>query len=125
MFYKLSADGNYIEMSTPFEDVAQDNGMDLQTDEEIVYDYLGRLQLKSQCPEPPVEWLQEKVRTMRNSLLQTEIDPVVTNPLRWNDMSDEQKAEYTAYRKYLLDYTQGDNWWTKEPLTLDEWKKEQ
>lgn len=65
------------------------------------------------------------VRAERDRFLTLYIDPVVTNPLRWGDMSDEQKAEYTAYRKYLLDYTKTLAWWENVPLTLDEWKKEQ
>lgn len=65
------------------------------------------------------------VREVRDSLLKQEVDPVVTNPLRWGDLTDDEKAEYSAYRRYLLGYDKGDDWWEKEPLTMGEWKKEQ
>lgn len=66
---------------------------------------------------------QEIVRKYRNSLLETEVDPVVSNPLRWEDMSAEDKKMYKDYRQYLLNYTKTENWWLKNPLTLEEWKK--
>lgn len=65
---------------------------------------------------------QEFVRTKRDNLLKTEIDPVVSNVLRWDDMSDEEKSQYMDYRTYLLDYTTTQDWYEKNPLTLDEWK---
>lgn len=66
------------------------------------------------------------VRSERDRFLTLYIDPVVTNPLRWGDMSAEEQGVYAAYRKYLLAYDKGEgSWWTKEPLTFDEWKKEQ
>lgn len=67
---------------------------------------------------------QSRVRIIRDELLQTEIDPVVTNPLRWAELSDDKKAEYADYRRYLLDYTETLAWWEQEPLTMDEWKQQ-
>ena len=37
--------------------------------------------------------------------LQTEVDPIVTNPLRWNGLGEEEKARITDYRQQLLDLT--------------------
>lgn len=124
-YYKLSEDGTYIEYSSPFAQAAADFGMDKQTTEEIVRAWNGLLYLESECPEEPVEHKQETIRDIRNRLLETEVDPVVSNSLRWADMSDAEQAEYTAYRTYLLDYTKTPLWYEKNPLTLDEWKKEQ
>lgn len=67
--------------------------------------------------------MQKAMRDLRNSYLEIYVDPVVSNPLRWADMSDEEKQQYTDYRHYLLDYTEGAEWWKAEPLTFDEWKK--
>jgi hypothetical protein len=39
-------------------------------------------------------------------------------------MSEELKQNYTNYRRYLLDYTDGENWWEALPKTLEEWKDE-
>ncbi len=45
------------------------------------------------------------VRARRDSLLATEVDPVVTNPLRWADLSAEQQTAWATYRRALLDIT--------------------
>lgn len=65
------------------------------------------------------------IRARRDALLATEVDPVVSNSLRWADMSEEDKQLYTDYRTYLLDYTKADDWWLSEPKTFDEWKQSQ
>lgn len=48
----------------------------------------------------------EDMRVTRNLLLQMEVDPIVTNPLRWGDMTSAQQAEWVAYRQALLDLPQ-------------------
>lgn len=45
------------------------------------------------------------VRAQRDSLLAAEVDPVVSNPLRWADLSAEQQAAWATYRRALLDVT--------------------
>ena len=45
------------------------------------------------------------VRGHRDYLLATEVDPLVTNPLRWADLTTEQQNAWTAYRTALLDIT--------------------
>jgi hypothetical protein len=45
------------------------------------------------------------VRAKRDSLLATEVDPVVSNPLRWADLSAERQAAWATYRRALLDIT--------------------
>lgn len=40
----------------------------------------------------------------------------------WDDLSEEDKLELGKYRKYLRDYTDEENWWERNPLTLEEWK---
>jgi len=67
---------------------------------------------------------QEHVRKYRNLLLEIDVDPVVSNPLRWNDMTEEDKNKYIEYRRYLLDYTKEANWWKKNPLSFEEYYKE-
>jgi hypothetical protein len=67
---------------------------------------------------------QAFVRDVRNSYLETYIDPVVSNPLRWADLSPEEQQQYADYRRYLLDYTTDENWWEQDPLTFDDWKNE-
>lgn len=47
----------------------------------------------------------EAVRGQRDFLLVAEVDPVVSNPLRWADLSTEQQAAWANYRRALLDIT--------------------
>ena len=55
------------------------------------------------------EWMSveepRRCREKRNALLASEVDPVVSNPLRWADLSAEKQAEWEAYRRALLDIT--------------------
>ena len=45
-------------------------------------------------------------RDTRNILLQTEVDPLVTNPLRWAELTTEQQNAWTQYRTDLLNVPQ-------------------
>jgi hypothetical protein len=47
----------------------------------------------------------DAVRAERDAKLAHEVDPIVSNPLRWADMGAEQQAAWTAYRRELLDIT--------------------
>lgn len=47
----------------------------------------------------------DEVRGTREMLLAQEVDPLVTNPLRWADLTAAKQAEWTAYRTALLDIT--------------------
>ena len=55
---------------------------------------------------PTQEELYEKeavnCRAYRDSLLQTEVDPIVTNPLRWAELTLEKQQEWADYRLELL-----------------------
>lgn len=57
--------------------------------------------------EPSVEELDalkaRDIRDLRNYYLDTNVDRVVSNPLRWSSMSAEQQEVYTTYRQALLD----------------------
>ena len=59
-------------------------------------------------PPTEAEILYEKTlaaRQYRNHLLTSIVDPIATNPLRWDDLSQEKKDQLSAYRKALLDVT--------------------
>jgi hypothetical protein len=49
--------------------------------------------------------LAASIRGQRNNLLVTEVDPLVTNPLRWAELTEAQQAAWTQYRRDLLDIT--------------------
>jgi len=42
-------------------------------------------------------------RQERNELLEMNVDPIASNALRWNDMTDAKRTEWTNYRQALLD----------------------
>jgi hypothetical protein len=57
-------------------------------------------------PQVPLDYVEWAVREIRNEKLQTEVDPIVTNPLRWGELSPEQQQAYSNYRRALLDITE-------------------
>jgi len=46
------------------------------------------------------------VRVQRDAKLSSEVDPIVTNPLRWADLTAEKQNEWTQYRTDLLNVPQ-------------------
>lgn len=51
---------------------------------------------------PSNEVLSLNIRAQRDSILGTIVDPIVSNPLRWADMSSEKQEEWRVYRQALL-----------------------
>ena len=54
-------------------------------------------------PDLTGEEALERVRRIRDRLLQTEVDPLVTNFLRWEALTVEKQQEWKDYRQALLD----------------------
>ena len=76
--------------------------------------------------ERAIEFKKNNVRNTRNFYLEKYVDPVVSNPLRWGDMPEEEKKQYSDYRQYLLDYPESsENWYEQNPLEFEEWKEQQ
>jgi hypothetical protein len=46
------------------------------------------------------------VRTERDNILATVVDPMVSNPLRWADLSSDKQTEWSQYRTDLLNVPQ-------------------
>ena len=46
--------------------------------------------------------LAASLRAQRDEKLETEVDPIVSNPLRWNDLTEAKQTEWTQYRTDLL-----------------------
>ena len=44
-----------------------------------------------------------KVRSKRDNILTTVVDPLVSNPLRWATLSSDKQAKWATYRQALLD----------------------
>ena len=64
---------------------------------------------------------EKVIRVIRDQYLVKYVDAVVSNPLRWVDMSLEEQTQITDYRIYLLDYTETENWWEHKPLDWSEY----
>jgi hypothetical protein len=58
------------------------------------------------APEPDLEELTADARKERDTILANIVDPLVSNPLRWADLTAEAQAEWAAYRRALLDVPQ-------------------
>lgn len=74
-------------------------------------------------PKPTQEEKEASARATRDAYLAAYVDPLVTNPLRWNDLSEAEQNNIKAYRQYLLDVPQTEGFPGNEILTYDEWKK--
>ena len=46
------------------------------------------------------------IRARRNDILTTVVDPLVSNPLRWAELTSDKQAEWATYRTALLDVPQ-------------------
>lgn len=73
---------------------------------------------------PTQEELDEKaaqnIRNQRNGILSAVVDPLVSNPLRWAELTAEAQAAWAQYRQDLLDVPQQDGFphsitWPIEP----------
>lgn len=77
-------------------------------------------QIEQYAEEKPIEQKQAAVRAVRNQYLSdTDKYMIVDYPI-----TDKQREEYKAYRQYLRDYTEKENWYEIEPMKFDEWKEE-
>lgn len=63
-----------------------------------------------------------EVRAVRNSYLEKYVDPKQL-VMVWESLSADDKKLYADYRTYLLDYTEQEDWYLQNPMTLDEWKQ--
>jgi len=60
----------------------------------------------SQVDHRSTEQKASDARMYRDQLLQTEVDPVVTNPLRWAELSSTEQQAWADYRTALLNVPQ-------------------
>lgn len=61
--------------------------------------------------------IQYRIREIRDNLLeQTDKYMISDFPI-----SDEERQQFIAYRKYLRDYTEQKDWWEMLPMNFDNW----
>ena len=106
--------------------VIKKDGIDvtnLETTQEIAKAWL-EYELVDGQPVKSIEKIiavkSQKVRAVRNSYLVKYVDPKQLF-LVWNSLTDAEKAKYTGYRTYLLDYTKLPEWYEHNPKTFEEW----
>jgi len=46
-----------------------------------------------------------KLRAIRNNVFQSILDPIIINPLRWDELDEDKKEELKKYRQEWLDIT--------------------
>lgn len=69
---------------------------------------------------PSDEEKKVQIRDIRNQCLeQTDKFLIADYPI-----TDEGREQYKAYRSYLRDYTQAEEWYEDNPLSFDEWLSE-
>lgn len=68
-----------------------------------------------------INTLSNKVKSKITKLLESEVDPIACNVLRWEELSEEEKLSYKNYRLYLKDFDKQEEWWTLEPKSFKEW----
>lgn len=118
-YYKYLNDSTKeIYAHTSNEKQAEIDGLTLETDKKSVL-YRDRLYLENEV-EKTEEEKAEDIRAERNLFLVLYIDPVVSNPLRWADMTSEEQKKYADYRRYLLDITDDSDFPNIKVKTFDE-----
>jgi hypothetical protein len=98
-YYKLSEDKTHIEQSTPFKEVAEDLGLDLETEEEIVYGYDGKQYIKGTEPVKPNELVVEEIRQQREAYYKEHCDPLTCEKIKNTALglwSEEDEQEYVS-----------------------------
>jgi len=68
----------------------------------------------------PIDQVEKDARAIRDYFLEANVDPILTNHLRWDDLTAEKQSELTQYRADLLGVPQQagfptDITWPTEP----------
>jgi hypothetical protein len=88
--------------------------------EQIINGVAGEIEEYTQ-PEPPSDEMYEGMARGQRDHLLTLLDAVVSNPIRWGEFTEEQKASVSAYRQDLLDITDQEGFpanivWPQSPI---------
>lgn len=72
-------------------------------------------------PQPSIEDKKDVVRKVRDKML-TDTDKYMLSDY---PITEDQKQDYIAYRKYLRDYTEIKNWYLESPKEFKSWLESQ
>lgn len=92
------------------------------TEMEVEQAWDGAWYLKGYSPEKSQEVKEQEVRVVRNSYLETYVDPYQL-VIRWGSLTEQEQTDLVNYRQYLLDYTAGESWWEQNPMDFETWKQ--
>ena len=79
------------------------NGVAVQLTDLEVAEYEAR---QVEATADKAVMLISETRANRDNILTTVVDPLVSNPLRWADLTSDKQAEWATYRTALLDVPQ-------------------
>lgn len=79
---------------------------------------LKQFEIKSKSEEDKAEM----ARRTRGVYLTAYVDPIVCNPLRWAELSEDEQQQYKDYRQYLLNIPQQANFPNEKVKMFAEWK---
>jgi hypothetical protein len=87
------------------------NDTGAQFDVRELYDRMIRGGKVSRMSQIEIDtYISNECRAIRDSKLFIQIDPIVTNPLRWAELSPEKQQEWANYRRSLLDLPEQEGW---------------
>lgn len=69
------------------------------------------------------EQKKARVLAVRDQYFALYVDWYQSKPLLWSELTKAEKDEIKAYRVYLRDYDDAENWWENEPLDFETWKE--
>ena len=79
--------------------------------------------LESVPYEPSEDEKKQTVYSIRATYFSDYVDWYQSKPLLWEELTEEEKTNIKNYRQYLKDYTEEEKWWERNPLTFEEWLK--
>lgn len=62
---------------------------------------------------------QNRVRGIRNQMLEESDKYMISD----YPLTDEERQQFIAYRKYLRDYTEQKDWWEMLPMGFADWRE--
>lgn len=102
---------------------AQINEIDpIEKEVDNIYQFVRRFRLD---PEDEDTEIQKQLRMLaiRDQYFALYVDWYQSKPLLWSELTKAEKDEIKAYRIYLKDYNDTENWWEHEPLDFETWKE--
>ena len=104
-FFVPSDNSYFVEISEPSKKFLEDHprpegAIEVEARPEEYYDYVDGAWVENEDRKLSV--LSSRARIERDEKLVSEVDPIASNNLRWDDLTDAKRAEWTQYRTDLL-----------------------